>query len=108
MIDLETKSAEEAVVNHPTKGDRGVVGTASPSQTLKKLWHNAKKEGGANLRASLKTFAHRLLKEGNKTVEDWYACKRGDLNASRSDKNTQRIGLEAQATKAAKRKTGKK
>lgn len=68
------------------------------SAKLKKRW----KKEGKNL--SLRHFARKLLKDGDKMASDWFDFKAGALNESRSEKNVTRINLESQATKAAKRK----
>lgn len=78
------------------------VGTATAGEAIKHLWH---KEGQG---LSLKTFARKLEAEGNQSAKDWFACKKGALNQSRSDKNRARVEVEKAATKSAKRKVAKK
>lgn len=99
MIDME-ETTTEAVVEQSNRGQRGEVGTASASQTIKKLWHN---EGG-NL--SLKQFARGLVMTKNdnrvehkQTAKEWLANKNGAKNAKRSETNVIRVRAEASATK---------
>jgi len=93
----------------PVKGDRGIVGVASPSQIIKKLWHkecftiNGKKQlVRKNGSLSLKRFA-----STNETGQAWLANKRGATYQSRSDKNAGRISLERQASSSARKKASK-
>ncbi len=100
----ETKS-------EPVRGDRGEVGKGTAGSRLKSLWHSecfTKKELGLVQIAgspSLKAFARAKAKEGNQDAKDWFECKAGALNETRSDKNKSRIALEKQASKAARKKT---
>jgi hypothetical protein len=55
---------------------------------------------------SLKAFARGLVKQGDKTAEDWMAHKKGSLNTKRTDKSMARIALERMASKAARKKSG--
>jgi hypothetical protein len=87
--------------------------------TIKQRWHSnsfkrvdAEDKGNPNKRKfvripgtpSLKAFARALLKEGDPLAKEWFAHKRGSLNAKRSDANI-KAALEARnATKVAKRK----
>lgn len=102
---VETKQEEKA------RGNRGEVGKGTAGSRIKTLWHSecfTKKELGLVQIAgtpSLKAFARAKAKEGNQDAKDWFDCKAGALNESRSDKNKTRIALEKQASKAARRKT---
>lgn len=78
--------------------DKRNVGEASPGEAIKNLWH---KEGQGT---SLKTFARKMAAEGNQAAKDWFECKKGALNAERTDKTKARIETEKVATRAAKRK----
>jgi len=105
MIDLDTKAEQAAaqtamVENLPTKGDRGVMGTATAGLTIKQLWWAAKSG------LSLKVYARQLLRAGDENaaiVKTWYANKDGALNAKRSDKSLARISAERSATKLARK-----
>lgn len=86
-------------------GLKGVLGTASTSSKLKKLWVEAKKTAP---HLSLKTFARKLLAAGDSLAGDWFAHKSGVLNETRSDKNKARVQLESTATKSSRRSLSKK
>lgn len=105
------------------RGDRGMVGEATPSRRVKQLWHdhchvlmnignkqNPRKQKYVRKQGadSLKVFARKLLAQGDKTMKDWMDCKNGALNESRSEKNVQRIAVEKTATRAAHRKNSNK
>lgn len=100
MIDMKTETTEAVIDNQPTHGNRGVVGTATPSSTLKKLWHLSQGKGP---RLSLKRFARQLVKDGLQAAKDWFEIKTGVLNATRSDKNQARVSAERSATKLARK-----
>lgn len=89
-------------VKETVRGNRGEVGVASAGLTMRQRWVSA------NTGQSLKRFARQLLKEGDAIAKEWFANKRGIKNAKRSEKNMQRVIAERTATKASKRKTGKK
>ena len=113
----EKKSEESKEV---ARGDRGELGVATAGLTIRQMLHAAhfsRKDVGdkhnprkrvwvpnPGQKVSLKKFARELLKSGNQVAKDWFAHKRGSLNAQRSEKNQSRVSLEKQATKAAKRK----
>jgi hypothetical protein len=114
VVAEETNEPQEVV-----RGDRGNVGEATPSLTIKQLWHEAthvlEEVGDAhNPRKqewvrkagtpSLKRYARQLLASGDALAKDWFAHKHGAMNASRSDANKTRASLERQATKASRRK----
>jgi hypothetical protein len=101
MVELE-KTEVSTVNNERVRGSRGNVGEASPGLAMRQLWH------AANSGESLKAFARRLVKEGNTIARSWLENKKGKLNAKRNDKNIQRVSAERTATKASKRKSGKK
>lgn len=96
------------------RGERGEVGTATASLTVKQLWHRAcfVKDEDKLVRkpdaVSLKQFARTLLKQddGSQVAKSWFAHKAGSLNKGRSENSLKRIGLEKAATKSARR--GKK
>lgn len=77
------------------------VGQPSPGTTLKQRWHA---EGNGK---SLKQFARSLLASKDEAAKDWFDYKSGALNEVRSDKNKARVGLERQASKAARKKASK-
>jgi len=112
MNDNETVSvatSEELVpVNISTKGDRGIVGEASPGLQVRQLWRDSKTH------ESLKAFARRIVSpkseakpEHKLIVKNWFANKKQTNNAKKSDKNLKRITEERMATKAS-RKPSKK
>ena len=118
----ENKTETEVKVEEIVRGVRGEVGTASASQTIKQMWrqtHCRREDVNDNLNPrkriwipnrnapSLKAFARTLLKEGNQVAKDWFAHKGGSENAQRTEKNAARVQLERQASKNARRKTGK-
>jgi hypothetical protein len=81
------------------KGERGEIGEATASLSIKKMWR-------ANLvgHPSLKRYARQLMAKGDALAKDWFAHKRGSMNAQRTDANKSRASLERQATKASRRK----
>lgn len=100
-------------------GQRGELGVATASLTIKQRWHEAhftlkdvgdkhnprKRVWVRNHGApSLKRYARDLAKSGDANAKDWFAHKTGSLNENRSEKNRSRISLESQASKAARRK----
>ncbi len=118
--DKKTKAEKAAEAEQSARGERGEVGIATAALTIRKMWHeahfdhkDANNKGNFRKRVwvpkpgprvSLKKFARELLKAGNQVAKDWFAHKRGSMNAQRSEKNTGRISLEKQASKAARRK----
>jgi hypothetical protein len=98
----ETEATVDQVVPMTTKGPNGIVGTATPGLTLKQMWAQSKSK------LSLKAFARLQVKEGNEIAKNWFSNKAGSLNAVRNDKNVARVMAERTATKASKRKSGKK
>ena len=115
--DVVVKIEEQAA------GDKGLLGVASPSLTINQMWHNkCHKRVDANDRhnhrkktwkrlpktPSLKRFARELAATGDATAKAWLASKLGKNNEKRSDKNIARVALERQASKAARKGTGKK
>lgn len=105
---VETKQETKT---ESARGDRGEVGKGTAGTRIRSLWHSScftKKDLGLVQIAgtpSLKAFARAKAKEGNQDAKDWFDCKKGALNESRSEKNKARIALEAQATKASRKKT---
>lgn len=102
-----------------SRGDRGVVGEATAALTIKQRYHEAhfkrvdaedkhnptkkvwfKVEGAP----SLKQFARKLLANGDPVAKDWFARKRGSMNAQRSDANIKAAREAAAATKLERRK----
>jgi hypothetical protein len=100
---IDEKKTDEKVVQEKTRGDRGIVGVASTSDQIKKLWQAAQP-----IRLSLKRFARQLLtdKEQSSIPKEWFANKSGAKNEERSEKNRARVLIEAQASRAARRKAG--
>lgn len=87
----------EEVKEEQKRGERGEVGTGSPSTRLKARW---RKEGKG---ASLKEFATSIAKS-DPEVQKWFDAKAGKFEEPRSEKNLARIQMEKQASKSAKRK----
>jgi hypothetical protein len=81
--------------------DKMNVGQATAGDIVKRRWHKEGRQG------SLKAFARKLVSEGDQVAKDWFDCKKGALNAERSDKNRSRMDQERSATKMS-RKSGKK
>jgi len=104
MSEMETETTDLAPVKatETVRGNRGEVGVASAGLTMRQRW------GSSNSGLSLKRFARQLVKDGDAVAKEWFANKKGAKNEKRSDKNTQRVIAERTATKASKRKTGKK
>jgi len=110
--------AETVVV--VAKGERGILGEATASLTIKSLWHaehftlvdkgNKKtqhwvKRTGA---PSLKAYARKLVSTGNETAVSWFSNKSGGLNAVRTDAKLAKIELEARATSSSRKKGSQK
>jgi len=100
--EIEVSATEMTVVAMTTKGERGIVGSPTPSLTLKQMWTQSKSK------LSLKAFARLQVKDGNELAKTWFTNKAGSLNQARNDKNVARVMAERSATKASKRKSGKK
>ncbi len=115
------KQENELTEEERPRGDRGIVGEPTAALTLKQRYHEAhfqrvdaedkhnptKRRWVKNPGApSLKQFARELLASGDATAKEWFAHKRGSLNASRSDANLKAAREAASATKTAKRKKG--
>lgn len=103
---IEATTAEANAIQEPVRGERGIVGEATPAKTLKKYWQQEK-------RLSLKSFARKILTGKNDNhsemvpiVKAWFANKTGANNAKRGEATTKRIELEKQASKASRRKAG--
>jgi len=95
----ENKTAETVEkVTTDSRGDRGVVGTATAGLTIRQRWH-AEAHGG-----SLKQFARKLLKEGDPVAKEWFSNKLGGKNQKRSDGNIKAASEARMATRAAKQK----
>ena len=100
---MEDLKSADTIVEQPSRGSRGEVGTASPSQVVKKLWkaHQGKK-------MSLKRFARDLIsgknEEHKKASQDWFECKAGALNAEPSEGTIIRRRGTSAASKARKSK----
>ncbi len=112
-------SEVDTEVQEIPRGDRGIVGVATPSKTIRKMWHeathlrvdastkqNPRKQRWVpkNDAPSLKQFARELAAKGDPTAKEWFANKRGDNNQKRTDANIGRANLERAATRASRRK----
>jgi hypothetical protein len=89
--------------NNNMHGSRGEVGVASAGLTMRQRWNSAINSG-----LSLKKFARQLVKSGDAVAQEWFQNKKGAKNQQRSDKNTQRIAAEANATSLSRKKSSKK
>lgn len=102
------------------KGERGPVGEATASLTIKSLWHAEHhtlvdygnkhqqrwvKRPGA---PSLKAYASKLAAGGSEPAINWFSNKSGGLNVARTDAKLAKIALEAQATSSSRKKAGNK
>jgi hypothetical protein len=115
MTDMVLKENGEEV----PRGDRGEVGQATASLTIKQRYYEAfykrvnaedknnpgrmiwvKLEGAP----SLKQFARKLLASGDPNAKEWFANKRGAKNEKRSDANIAAARAAAAATKAERHK----
>jgi len=110
---------EVVEAQEPARGPNGEVGKPTASLTIKQLWHaehhvlmdvgdknNPRKQEWVKRTGapSLRKYARQLAASGNTVAKDWFEHKAGSLNAQRTEKNTSRIALEAQASMAARRK----
>jgi hypothetical protein len=102
MSEAETTELTPVKETEVVRGLRGEVGLASAGLTMRQRW------ASANTGLSLKRFARQLVKDGDAVAKEWFANKRGAKDEKRTDKNMQRVIAERTATKASKRKTGKK
>lgn len=117
----DNKKVETNEQDRP-RGERGEVGEATAGLTIKQKYHqtyftrvDADDKHNPNKRVwvknegapTLKQFARHLAKDGDQVAKDWFAHKRGSMNAKRSDANIKAAKEAASATKAAKRKTKK-
>lgn len=117
----DMKPVVEDTVVEVVKGPRGELGTSTTADRVKDAWHEkhfktVELEPDANhgrvrhvLEAypnapSLKRYARDAAASGNQDAKDWLDHKAGSLNEPRSEKNIARAMIEAQASKAAKRK----
>lgn len=94
----------EVVVSEAQKvrGPRGVVGKATAGLTIKQLW-----EQDGDSRGSLRQFARELARGGNTTAKEWFAHKKGSLNAKRTAANEVAARAAAAATHTERRKPKK-
>ena len=125
MIDSKTTEElnEAAAPQEVPRGPRGEVGTASPADQIKLMWHeehflvddvghakNPRKQAWKPKHSnipSLKRYARQLAASGNETAQAWFANKGGKLNAERTDANKARVATERTASKSARKKGSK-
>lgn len=124
MSDVETTTTVPVPVEKKEPeympGNRGELGVATAALTLKQMYHAAhaqREEAGdkknphkkiwvINSHApSLKQFARKLAAGGDATAKDWFAHKKGFLNAKRSDANEKKTRESASATKLGRKKS---
>jgi len=112
--------SEEKQSVQEVRGERGELGVATASLTIKDRWHSEHfklvdtsdkahphrrtfvKNAGA---PSLKAFARALLKSGDENAKEWFANKRGDNRQERSEANVKLASLCASASKLARKKS---
>lgn len=102
------------------RNERGEVGVATSSLTIKQLWHRAhfslvkandkqhpgRKRLVENLGApSLKQFARTLMKGGNEVALAWFANKSGENCKTRSESNVRAARESGLASKLARKAT---
>lgn len=101
------------------RGDRGEMGVATAALTIKQLYHEAcfkrvdaedKHNPGRKVwvknpdAPSLKQFARELKGESMDVAAQWFAHKKGSMDASRSDINIKAAKEAAFATKTERHK----
>ena len=79
-------------------------GKLSVSKALKNRW----RKEGKKPKLSLREFARRLAKAGDKPAADWFANKAGACNEDRLQKNKDRAASERSATHTSRRKKSPK
>lgn len=94
------------------------VGTATPAETIKTLWHKAcfkrvpvKSETNPNKHAwrrtsayvPLKVFTRSLIKDGNEVAVKFLSNKEGTLNEKKSETNAMRARASGQASKLSRK-----
>lgn len=100
---MEDLKVVDVVVEAPSRGSRGeTVGTASPSQVVKKLW-----KASLAKKMSLKRFVREMTSgkndEHKQVANDWFANKLGALNAKPSEGTIIRARASGQASKSARK-----
>lgn len=105
-------------VLEPKRGNKGNIGTGSPSSKIKDLWHSSCFKRVSNHDhdhpnrtkfvpvkgfMSLKQFSKSLKGENEFLAQEWVGNKTGQLNQVRSENNIKRIILEKQAKKSKKK-----
>lgn len=118
--DNTTVVAVETTENAKTRGPNGELGQATPALTLKQRWHtehfklvdtsnNAHRNRQSYVAKpdalSLKQFARKLAKSGDKNAETWLDNKAGVNNQERSAANAQMAKTCAGATKMGRKKS---
>lgn len=88
-------------MTNENRNGSGVVGKSTVSGRVKSR-HRVE---GKNL--SLREFARKLMKSGDKDATDWFAAKAGALSLSKSDKNKQLAAACRAATKMSRSKLKK-
>jgi hypothetical protein len=118
--DNTTVVVTDTLVAEKLRGERGELGVATASLTLKQRWHTehfklvdtsnhehpnrqsyVAKPGAPSLRA----FARTLLKSGDANAKEWFANKAGAKNQARSAANVQLAKTCASATKMGRKKS---
>lgn len=100
---MEDQVQVQSVSVEIVRGERGEIGEASASQTVKKMWK------GAGQHISLKSFVRKSLAnkdDASAILKEWFLNKKGTKNTGRSEQNTKRVELERQASKSARKKMG--
>ena len=114
--------SEEKQSVQEVRGERGELGVATASLTIKQRWHeehfklvDTSDKAHPHRRTyvrnpgapSLKAFARTLLKSGDANAKEWFGNKRGAKDQKRSEANVKLAALCASASKAARKSKGK-
>lgn len=113
-VELESNEPQEV-----PRGPNGVVGEATISLTMKRMWHEAthllvevgdrhnprKQEWVPKAGCiSLKRFARQQVASGDAVAKAWFAAKAGKNNTKRSDVNIACAAAAGTASRSARRK----
>lgn len=99
MSEGNTTVAVTETVVQTNRGERGELGVATASLTIKQRWL-ASKTG-----TSLKAYARNLAKSGDANAKEWLGNKAGAKNQKRSSANATAAKAAAAATKLGRKKS---
>lgn len=119
-VEAPEQAVQTEAVVVVAKGEKGLVGEATASLTIKSLWraehftlvdkgnkhnqHWVKRPGAP----SLKAYARKLVSAKNEVAISWFSNKSGGLNVARTDAKLAKIELEARASSASRKKGSQK